>query len=156
MERTQPFDERVWTPARIFLAISAAYHLLLGSVGLTIDQTFPLSEGAASRHSDHIFGIFETNGWHSVAGLFIGLVSLYFVLRPRYAREASIWIGISQAGVVLAFAFFEPTRFLFASNGADQWVHSATTIGGVAAGLMTPARLSERHVVSDATARSLT
>ena len=152
MQRSQPFDERAWSPARIFLAISAAYHLVLGSVGLMIDQTFPLSEGAAAQHSEHIFGIFETNGWHSVAGLSIGLVSLYFALRPRYAREASIWIGISQLGVVLAFAFFEPTQFLFASNGADQWIHSLTTVGGIAAGLMTRARSIERHLVSDATA----
>lgn len=153
MERSQPFDEQEWSPARIFLAISAAYHLFLGGVGLLIDQTFPTTAAEAARaHSEHIFGVFETNGWHSVAAILLGVVSLYFALRPRFAREVAIGVGLSQLGVVLAFAFFDPTTFLFASNGADQWIHSLTTIGGVAAGLMTPARSNERRVVSNATA----
>ena len=130
-----------WTPARLFLAVSVLYHVPLGIAGLLVDQSFPLSPGAAAdAGSGHIFGTFETNGWHSVAGLFIGAVSLIFALRPRYAREAALAIGFGHVGVVLALAIWDPSTFLFASNAADQFIHSATAIGGIVTGLSTPAR----------------
>lgn len=129
---------REWTAARVFLAASAIYHLILGLAGLAIDQTFPLGPGDTERAgSAHIFGIFETNGWHSLAGLVLGVVSLCFWLRPARAREAAFAIGASQAGVVLAFALWSPSIFSFASNGADQVVHATTAIGGIGAALLT-------------------
>jgi hypothetical protein len=121
----------------VFLAISAGYHLVLGLIGLAIDQTFPWTAAAAARHSDHIFGVLETNGWHSVAAVGLGLLSLLFVLRPQHARAAALGIGISQALVTVSFSLWAPTTFLFAANGADQVIHSFTALGGLAAGLMT-------------------
>lgn len=150
MATIQERQSQEWSPARIFLAASAAYHLFLGAIGLAIDQTFPLSSVEAARlHSEHIFGIFETNGWHSLAAVLLGLVSLYFAVRPRYAREAALYVGLSQLGVVVTFTVWAPETFLFASNGADQWIHSLTTIGGVTGWLLTP---NDRRTMSDAAA----
>ena len=130
-----------WSPARIFLLVSAVYHLGLGAAGLAIDQTFPLSAGAADgAHSDHVFGIFETNGWHSTLGVLLGLLSAYFVARPRYAREAALAVGLSQVLTTVALAAVDPSNFLLAANGADQVVHTATAIGGIVSGLLTPSR----------------
>ena len=127
-----------WTPARAFLGFSAAYHLLLAAGGLAIDQTFPVGADAAARAgSKHVFGIFETNGWHSVAGLLVGVVSLYYTLRPAHARPAAFALGLSQLGVVVAFAVVAPTTFWFASNGADQVIHAATAVGGIGSALLT-------------------
>ena len=127
-----------WSPARIFLAASAGYHLLLSVVGLAIDQTFPVgSDAAVGAGSEHIFGIFETNGWHSLAAFLLGLVSLYFAVRPTYAREAALGVGMSQLVVVVSFAVTPPSTFWFASNAADQVVHATTAIGGIVGALLT-------------------
>ena len=127
-----------WTPARLFLAASAVYHLILGIAGLAIDQTFPLGRTDTEQAgSAHIFGIFETNGWHSVAGLLLGVVSLYLWARPARSREGALVVGASQLGVVMAFALWPPSTFSFASNGADQVIHAMTAIGGIGAALLT-------------------
>jgi hypothetical protein len=130
-----------WSPARVFLLISAVYHLVLGLVGLALDQTFPLSsEAAASAGSEHIFGVFETNGWHSVLALLLGVLSAYFAARPRHAREAALAIGLSQAFAAVALVLQDPSDVLLASNGADQVIHTLTAIAGIAAGLLTGTR----------------
>lgn len=127
-----------WTPARIFLLVSAIYHIALGLIGLAIDQTFPLTASAAAQaDSEHVLGVFETNGWHSVAGLGVGAVSLYFVFRVEHARAAALAVGISQLLTVAGLGLWHPSTFLFASNGADQVIHSMTALGGIASGLVT-------------------
>jgi Domain of unknown function (DUF4383) len=127
-----------WTPARIFMVASATFHLPVAIVGLAIDQTFPLgADAAAHAGSEHIFGILETNGWHSLAALLLGLVSLYFAVRPEGAREAALAIGIGHVVIVLGLTFWTPSTFLLASNAADQVVHASTAIGGIGSALLT-------------------
>jgi hypothetical protein len=47
------------------MLVSALYHLPLGIAGLLYDQTFPIGSAEAERAgSEHVFGVFETNGWH--------------------------------------------------------------------------------------------
>lgn len=141
MATREPVSETgapVWTPARIFLAVSAFYHLLLGIVGLGVDRSFPLGPNATEHAgSGHVFGVFETNGWHSLAGILVGVVSLYFAVRPRHAREAALAIGVSQLGTTVALALWDPSIFMFASNGADQVIHSTTAVAGIASALWT-------------------
>jgi hypothetical protein len=136
------------------LLASAAYHLLLAIVGLAIDQTFPLGASAtAHASSEHVFGIFETNGWHSLAALLLGVVSLYFALRPTRAREAALAIGVSQLLVVVTFGLLPPSTFWFASNGADQVVHTSTAIGGIGSALLAgPIRPPQQRTESSARA----
>lgn len=126
-------SEQRWDAARIFMGLSAIWHVPLGVLGLAIDQTFPLTSAAAAE-SEHIFGVFETNGWHSLAALLLGIVSVYFLLRPERAREAALAIGLSHVGIVLALVVWEPSTFLIASNTADQWVHATTAIAGTLVG----------------------
>jgi hypothetical protein len=133
-------DTSDWTPARIFMALSALYHLPLGIIGLAIDRTFPLSTGAAATAgSENILGVLETNGWHSLAALLLGVVSLFFAIRPGFAREAALAIGIGHVFLVLALTFWDPSTILLASNGADQVVHVSTAVAATACGLLTPA-----------------
>jgi hypothetical protein len=106
--------------------------------GLAIDRTFPVgADATAHAGSGHVFGIFETNGWHSSAGLLIGVISLYFALRPEHARGAALNLGISQLIVVVSFALLPPSTFWFASNGADQVIHTLTAVWGIGAALAT-------------------
>ena len=127
-----------WSPARIFMAVSAGYHLPLAVAGLVIDRSFPLgADATVQAGSVYVFGIFETNGWHSLAALLIGLASIYFAVRPDGARAAALAIGLGHIGIVVGLAFLPPSTFWFASNGADQVIHALTAIGGTGAGLLT-------------------
>ncbi len=138
-----------WTAARIFMLISAGYHLPLGIVGFVVDQTFPVGANAAAESpSGHVFGVFETNGWHSLAGLLIALVSLYFAFRPSRAPEAALALGVSQLLVVVGLAVFPPSVFWLASNGADQIIHATTAVGGIGSALLERRRGSRSSAVS--------
>ena len=128
-----------WTPARVFMAVSTVWHLFLGIAGFAYDRTFPIgSKAAATAGSEYVFGIFETNGWHTSAALILGVVSLYYWLRPAGAREGALAIGIFHVGVVVSLIVWEPSTFWLASNFADQVVHTSTAVGGIATGLLTP------------------
>jgi hypothetical protein len=127
-----------WTPARVFMLAAAAVHLPLGIIGLVYDQTFPVGVSAAARAgSDHVFGVLETNGWHSLAALGIGIVTAYFTIYPRRAREAALMIGVLHVGIVASLVVWDPSKFWLASNAADQVVHASTAIGGIGSALLT-------------------
>jgi hypothetical protein len=135
-----PTQSERWPPARVFMLISAIYHLPLGIVGLLYDQTFPIGSAEAERAgSEYIFGVFETNGWHSLAALALGVVSLYFLVRPQGARAAALAIGVFHVGIVVSLIVWPPETFWLASNTADQVIHSFTAIAGIAAAVMTRA-----------------
>jgi hypothetical protein len=130
-----------WSPARVFMLVSALYHLPLGIVGLLYDRTFPIGSAEAARAgSEFVFGIFETNGWHSSAALVLGVVSLYFLMRPSRARDVALAIGVFHVGIVAALVIWPPETFWLASNAADQVVHSFTAIAGIGAALLTRER----------------
>ncbi len=127
-----------WTPARIFMVFSIGYHVPLGIAGLLIDQSFPLGPNAAAEAgSALIFGVFRTNGWHSLAALILGVISVYFAARPAHARDAALAFGISHVVIVLSLILWDPSTFMLASNDADQVIHAITAIGGIGSALMT-------------------
>ena len=133
-----------WTPARIFMLVAAVVHLPLGVAGLIADQTFPVGATAAERaESALVFGVFETNGWHSVAALAIGLMAAYLTIAPRRARDVALAIGLFHVGVVASLVVWEPSTFWLASNAADQVIHTSTAIGGIGSALLTRAGRSE-------------
>ena len=133
-----PTREEQWSPARVFMLVSTVYHLPLGIAGLLYDQTFPIGSSETSRAgSELVFGVFETNGWHSLAALALGVVSVYFLVRPRRARDAAMAIGVLHVGIVAALIVWPPETFSLASNAADQVVHSFTAIGGIGTALLT-------------------
>lgn len=133
-------DDR-WTPARVFMLVMAGWLLALGSLGFLYNASFPIGAAAArAGESAHIFGVFETNGWHNAAALALGSIGLYFTLRPSRAREAALAVGLANVALTAALTFWHPSVFWIASNAADQWVHAATGIGGIVGGLATSRR----------------
>ena len=131
-------SEQSWSPARIFMLVGAIVHIPLGIVGLLYNQAFPVgSSDAAHSASDHIFGIFMTNGWHSSAALGLGIAMTYFTLNPRRAREAALAIGLFHVGIFIGLVLFDPSTFWLASNGADQVIHASTAIFGTGSALLT-------------------
>lgn len=136
-----------WTPARIFMLFVAVWHVPLAVAGFIYDRTFPIgSTEAGSAGSEHIFGIFETNGWHTLLALILGVVATYYTIYPRGVRQVAMTIGVVHVGVFLALVFWEPKTLWLASNGADQVLHAISAIGGIGSSLAT--RRSRRFQAS--------
>ena len=70
-----------WTPARWYLLVFAIVHLPLGVAGLVVDRSFPIGAGATrTENPGYVFGVLETNGWHSLAALLLGIVAAAVVV----------------------------------------------------------------------------
>jgi hypothetical protein len=120
------------------MLLSTVYHLTLGIAGLFYDQSFPIGSAAVRRAGSHdVFGVFMTNGWHSVAALGLAAISLYFLVRPQGARAAALAIGLFHVALVVALVIWPPETFWIMSNGADQFIHSFTAVAGIGAALLT-------------------
>ena len=138
---------KAWSPARLYLAVNGVWHLVLAVGGFLADQTFPFSVAAArSGHSGLVFGVFETNGWHTLGAAIIGVLATYTAIYPRRAREVAFAIGAFHVPFTLALVFWEPHTLLIASNGADQIVHTASAVLGLASAIATPSHAHRRAV----------
>lgn len=130
--------DRAWTPARWYMVVFAVVHIPLGIAGLVVDRSFPIGPQAARQGgSGFIFGVLETNGWHSLAALGLGLIAGRLAIRARGARRVALEIGVLHVGLFLSLVLWEPSTFSLASNAADQVVHASSALGGIAAGLAT-------------------
>ena len=130
--------DTAWTPARVFLLVVAIVHLPLGLVGFLYGLTFPVGAQAAdSAESAHVFGVLETNGWHTLGALIVGVVGLYFTIDPSGARKAALALGLFHVGLFASLVIWDPSTFWIASNDADQVIHATTSIGGLVSGLAT-------------------
>ena len=126
------------TPARVYLVVSGVWLVLAAAVGFSLNADFPSSAGTVdSAGHAHIFGIFETNGWHNLAALVSGAVALAFAVRPEWARLGAFVKGTMYVAVTISIAVWGPEKFLIASNAADQVVHGAFGVTGLLAGAAT-------------------
>lgn len=127
-----------WSPARIYLVASGVFLLIIGAAGLALNQSFPTSPGAVdSAGSSWLFGVFQTNGWHSVAAVASGAVALGFAARAEWARLGAMAKGVFYVAVTTSLFITEPSRFLLVSNIGDQIVHASLAIAGIATALAT-------------------
>ena len=127
-----------WTPARVFLVFTTVVHIPLGLIGFLYDRSFPLgAQAAEAAGSVHVFGLLETNGWHTLGALIVGLAALHGALKPSRARSTALALGLTHVGLFLSLVIWEPSTFFIASNGADQVIHATTAIGGSVSGLST-------------------
>ncbi len=131
-----------WTPARWYLLASVLFLLPAGVIGLLVNQNFSVG-GAAKQAgaSDMVFGVLETNGWHSTAALVNGIVALGLLWfgSDHWARRGALNIGIGLA--VLTIALMIPRSIdlldiVIASNAADNVTHAAQAMGGIITGIM--------------------
>jgi hypothetical protein len=127
-----------WSPARIYLVVSGIFLLIVGVAGLVVNRSFPTSPGTVtSAGSGWLFGVFQTNGWHSVGALFSSAVALGFAVKPEWARLGAMFKGVFYVVVTTSFLITAPSTFLFVSNVGDQIVHASLAIGGIATALAT-------------------
>lgn len=129
--------------ARAYLLGAGAFLLAVAVVGFTVDTSFPLTPHHVSGHA-HVFGVFQTNGWHTLAALALAVPSLWVALaRPSLSGTAAVLVGAANGVVLVAFAVWDPAVFLIASNDADQVMHAVLAAAGIATGAwsLRPARL---------------
>jgi hypothetical protein len=127
-----------WSPARVYLVASGVLLLVLGVTGLALDQSFPTSPGAVdAAGSAWLFGVFQTNGWHSLAALASGAAALGFAARAEWARLGAMVKGLFYVVVTTSLFITEPSTVLLVSNIGDQIVHASLAIGGIATALAT-------------------
>lgn len=91
-----------WTPAQLYLWTWGPLLLVLGIGSLIVHPDFSLGSDVTARH---LFGVFDTNGWHGILGLLTGAVALLFVSSERYSTVVAAGIGLG-AGLVPAAIFF--------------------------------------------------
>ncbi len=122
-----------WSPARIYLVASGIFLLIVGVAGLALNRSFPTSpEAVESAGSAWLFGVLQTNGWHSVAALVSGGVALAFAVKAEWARMGAIVKGLFYISVTTSLFITSPSTFLLVSNAGDQIVHASLAIGGIA------------------------
>lgn len=127
-----------WSPARIYLVATGIFLVVAAVTGFAISTAFPTSSGAVhAADNPHIAGVFETNGWHNLASLVSGAISLSFAIRPEWARTGAFFKGGMYTVVTVSIAIWGPETFLLASNTADQIVHGSLAATGLAAALAT-------------------
>lgn len=127
-----------WSPARVYLVATGVFLVFAAVTGFAIDRTFPTSADAVhAADNPHVAGIFETNGWHNLASLISGAISLSFALRPEWARTGAFFKGGMYTVVTASIAIWGPETLLIASNTADQVVHGSLAVTGLAAALAT-------------------
>lgn len=135
----RPRETATWSPARVYLVASGVLLVLAAVVGFGVNSAFPAtSDEVGSAGSGHILGIFETNGWHNLNAVISGAIALGFAVRPEWARTGAFFKGAMYVAVTVSIALWGPETFRIASNTADQIVHAALGVTGLAAGFATP------------------
>lgn len=89
--------------SQIYLWISAAYLLILGVGSLVINPSFAAGDAASVKN---LFGVLETNGWHGLAGLLLGLAALPFAISAPWRRRGAALIGallLLSGGLLLVY-----------------------------------------------------
>jgi hypothetical protein len=127
-----------WTPARWFLLAFAIVHLPLAVAGLVVDRSFPIGAGAArAGDPEYVFGVFATNGWHTLGALLLGILAAVAIVRPGRERPVALAIGALHVWLVVSLVLWDPSNFWIASNDADQIIHASSAVGGIVSGLLT-------------------
>ncbi|MGH2756053.1 MAG: DUF4383 domain-containing protein [Actinomycetota bacterium] len=136
--RSGAVDATEWSPARLYLVISGIFLVASTTIGFMVNSAFPATpEAVHDAGSGHIFGIFETNGWHNLSGMISGVIALGFAVKPRWARTGALLKGTMYVAVTISIAIWGPDTFKIASNTADQFVHGTLAVTGLWAGFAT-------------------
>lgn len=89
-------------PDQLYLWVWGAMLVVLGGLSLVIHPDFATGDKVTG---EHLFGVIETNGWHGLAGLTVGILSLAFARSRRWAPTAALLVGV-LGGILPALALF--------------------------------------------------
>lgn len=122
------------TPARLYASLVGATLVIAGIVGFFYSSAF-----GSPGETDELFGILTVNGWHNVLHIATGALGL--VTMGYAARAFAGGIGVAYlalAGWGFAIGSGESLLGVVPVNTADNFLHVALGVLGVAAYLATP------------------
>jgi len=124
-----------YTPARLYATVVGAVLVLAGIIGFFYNAHFTSN---AAVHDD-VFGVLSVNGWHNVVHIVTGALGL---LAAGYAARAyALGLGVVYIGVAIwrfILTGSDPSILdVVPVNTADNFLHAALGVLGVAAGLAT-------------------
>jgi len=121
------------TPAQIYSLVFGATLLLAGLLGFIADASFDVGPDV---QGDELV-VFEVNGWHNLIHLASGLLGLALWRSASGARTFALGFGAVYL-LVTAWGLIAGDNILFGLapiNPADNVLHAAIALAGIAAGL---------------------
>lgn len=135
------------TLAQVWALTLGGILVLVGIVGFLVEPSFAVGDDAQRG----TLILFDINGWHNVVHLLSGIVGLAMAGTAAKARLFSIGYGIVYVLVtILGFAVGDGGLLLsiIPINTADNLLHLAIAVTGIAIGLASPAANVRRPVTA--------
>jgi hypothetical protein len=132
------------TLAQVYVMALGAVLVLVGIVGFLVEPSFGVGDSAERG----TLILFDINGWHNVVHLLSGIVGLAMVGSAAKARLFAIGYGVVYVLVtILGFAVGDGGLLLslIPINTADNLLHLAIAVTGIAVGLASPATDAPRR-----------
>jgi hypothetical protein len=132
------------TLAQVYVMALGAVLVLVGIVGFLVEPSFGVGDSAERG----TLILFDINGWHNVVHLLSGIVGLAMVGSAAKARLFAIGYGVVYVLVtILGFAVGDGGLLLslIPINTADNLLHLAIAVTGIAVGLASPAGAAPRR-----------
>ncbi len=131
------------TLAQVYAMVLGAVLVLVGIVGFLVEPSFGIGDSAQRG----TLIVFDINGWHNLVHLLSGIVGLAMAGTAAKARLFSIGYGIVYVLVtILGFVVGDGGLLLsiIPINTADNLLHLAIAVTGIAIGLSSPAADTRR------------
>jgi hypothetical protein len=125
------------TPAQLYALVFGVTLAAVGILGFIADSSF--GSGSDVEGSDFI--IFEVNGWHNLVHIASGVLGLALFRSVSGARAYALGFGAVYLAVTIwGFVDGDSVLWLLPVDMADNWLHLAISLAGIAAGLASPTR----------------
>jgi hypothetical protein len=135
------------TLAQVWAMALGGVLVLVGLVGFLVEPSFGVGDSAQRG----TLILFDINGWHNVVHLLSGIVGLAMAGTAAKARLFSIGYGVVYVLVtILGFAVGDGGLLLsiIPINTADNVLHLAIAVTGIAIGMSSPAAAPRRAVAA--------
>ena len=120
------------TPAQLYALLFGLTLLVAGILGFFVDSSFDVGNGV---QGDELIA-FEVNGIHNLVHIASGLLGLAVAGSPANSRLYALGFGAVYLLVtIVGFVDGEDFLGLFPLNDADNFLHLAIALTGIAAGL---------------------
>jgi uncharacterized protein (UPF0333 family) len=126
------------SPAQLYALLLGAVLTVVGIVGFFYNSDFTSDKAAR----DAVFGVLDVNGWHNVVHIATGALGLAAAASYSSARGYAIGVGVVYI-VVTIWGFIVGDGGSILSivpvSTEDNVLHLLIGVGGIVAGLATPA-----------------
>jgi hypothetical protein len=122
-------------PAKLYSATVGAVLVVAGLIGFAYSDSF-----GSPGEVDAVFGILDINAWHNIVHIAtgaLGLVAFRYAARQYALGLGIVYVAVAIWGFMLGTG--ESILSIIPVNTEDNVLHLLIGLGGVIAGLATPA-----------------